>query len=281
MDDQVVPLATRAAKLTAVTLGVIFVLQNLGVDVASLLTGLGIGGLAIALAAQDTLANLFGSLTIFLDRPFHVGDWVILPGGVEGTVEEIGFRSTRVRTFSSSLVTVPNAQVTKGAIDNMGLRKLRRLKTNIGLTYDTPPDRVQAMVEGIRAILAASPHVYQGSYEVHFRDFGPSSLDILVYSFLEVPGWHEELTERSRIFLEIMRLAEHLEVRFAYPSTSVYLESTPTHPLAGPERLDAEALRARVEAFGPGGAMARPGGPVISHGFNASQGSERGSDDDG
>ena len=216
---------------------------------------------------------------IFLDRPFHVGDWVILPGGVEGTVEEIGFRSTRVRTFYGSVVTVPNSQVTKGSIDNMGLRKHRRLKATIGLTYDTPPDRLQAMVEGIRAILAANPHIFKGSYEVHFRDFGPSSLDILVYSFLEVPDWHHELTERSRIFMEILRLAEHLGVRFAYPSTSLYVKSTPADPLAAAPALGAEALRSRVEAFGPGGSMSRPEGPVITHGFNAARGSQRGSDD--
>ncbi len=275
-DDQLIPLATRATKGVVVLLGVVFVLQNMNVDVGSLVAGLGIGGLAFALAAQNTLANLFGSFTILTDRPFQLGDWVILEGGVEGTVEEIGFRSTRIRAFTNSIITVPNSRMTSATVENMGARKVRRLKTTIGLTYDTPPDKVQAMVEGIRAILQANPHTFKESYEVHFRDFGPSSLDILLYAFLQVPTWHEELAERANIFLEIMRLAQALGVSFAFPSQSLYLESTPERPLPPHDPMSAEALRQIIEDFGPGGSRARPGGPALSHGYKAGVGSERG-----
>ena len=277
MDDQLIPLAARGAKVVIAALGVVFVLENTLEDVGSLIAGLGIGGLAIALAAQQTLANLFGSLMIFLDRPFHVGDWVILPGGVEGTVEEIGFRSTRVRTFYNSVVTVPNADIAGGVCDNMGERQYRRCKTTIGVTYDTPPDVLDAFVVGIRAILKANPKVRQDAYEVHFRDFGPSSLDILLYFFFDVPGWHEELEGRAQVFLEILRLAEDLGVSFAFPSTSLYVESTPDRPLPRREPVTADELRERVVAFGPGGRRARPDGPqLVSHGFVATAGSQRG-----
>jgi MscS family membrane protein len=277
MDDQLIPLIGQASKGAVIILGLVFVLQNMGVDVGSLIAGLGIGGLAFALAAQDTLSNVFGSLTIFTDRPFQIGDWVIVEGGVEGTVEEIGFRSTRIRAFTNSIITVPNSRMTSAHVENMGARRFRRVKTTLGLTYDTPPDKVQAMVEGVRAIIAANPATFKDSYEVHFRDFGPSSLDILVYCFLEVPTWHDELVERSRMFLEILRLAEHLGVSFAFPSQSLYVESTPQHPLGAHTAPDAATLRAQVTAFGPGGAMARPGGPqLVEHGYNAGAASERG-----
>jgi len=276
MDDQLVPLVAQAAKTTAVLLGVVFVLQNMNVDVGSLIAGLGIGGLAFALAAKDTLANLFGSITIFTDRPFQLGDWVIIEGGVEGTVEEIGFRSTRIRAFTNSIITVPNSRMTSAHVENMGARKIRRVKTTLGLTYDTPPDKLQAMVEGIRAIITANPNTWKDSYEVHFRDFGPSSLDIMVYCFLDVPNWHEELVERSRMFLEFLRLADDLGVSFAFPSQSLYLESTPERPLKGHDPMTEAALAERVRAFGPGGDRGRPGGPSITHGFSAGVGSQRG-----
>ncbi len=277
MDDQLVPLLTRGAKVVVAALGVVFVLENTLEDVGSLIAGLGIGGLAIALAAQQTLANLFGSLTIFLDRPFHVGDWVVLPGGVEGTVEEIGFRSTRVRTFYNSVVTVPNGDVAGGVCDNMGAREYRRCKATLGVTYDTPPDVLDAFVVGIRAILKANPKVRQDAYEVHFRDFGPSSLDIMLYFFFDVPDWHQELEGRSQVFLEILRLAEELGVKFAFPSTSLYVESTPDRPMPARSPVTADTLREQVTAFGPGGARARPGGPqLVPHGFHATAGSQRG-----
>lgn len=267
MDDQLVPMVSRFLKLTSVLLGLVWVLENMGVDVGSLVAGLGIGGLAVALAAKDTLANVFGSLTIFGDRPFQIGDWVVLGNGVEGVVEEVGFRSTRVRTFYNSLVTVPNSVVANSKVDNMGQRRYRRFKTTIGVTYDTPPDVVQAFVEGIRAVITAHPSMRQDVYEVHLKDFGPSSLDIMVYSFLDVADWHEELVGRSQVILEIMRLADDLGVSFAFPSQSLYLEATPDRPM--PDRSTPDDLASRIDAFGPNGARSRPRGPELTHGYKA------------
>src|SRR5690606_24921192 len=133
LDDQLVPLLRKAMKIFVVLVGALFLLQNLDVNVASLVAGLGIGGVAVALAAKDTIANFFGSLMIFIDRPFQIGDWVKI-GETEGIVEVVGFRSTRVRTFYNSLVTVPNAHFTEAAIDNLGMREYRRTSTVLNLT---------------------------------------------------------------------------------------------------------------------------------------------------
>ncbi|MCO4745555.1 MAG: mechanosensitive ion channel family protein [Proteobacteria bacterium] len=275
LDDQAIPLLRQASQLVVWTLGLLFVLQNNGVDVFSLVAGLGIGGLAVALAAQDTLANVFGSVTIFADKPFQVGDWVKV-GSVEGTVEEVGFRSTRIRTFYNSLVTIPNSAFNSSNVDNMGLRHRRRVKMVLGLTYDTPADKVSAYVEGVRAILATHPYV-ERTYEVHFYNLGGSALEILVYYHLVVPGWTEELESRSQNLMEFMRLADELGVSFAFPSTSVYVESTPDRPMPAHEVGELEALENTAAAFAPGGALARPGGTPFSKSWSVQGRTARGS----
>ncbi|HHO52084.1 MAG TPA: mechanosensitive ion channel family protein, partial [Deltaproteobacteria bacterium] len=259
LDDQAIPLLRQAAQLLLVVVGSLYLVDAMGFDVWKLAAGVGIGGLAFALAAQDTVANLFGSINIFLDRPFQIGDWVKI-GSVEGVVEEVGFRSTRVRTFYNSLVTIPNSQITNANVDNLGLRPRRRIKFTLGLTYDTPPDKLEAFTEGVRAILAAHPLV-QRSYEVHVYDLGSSAIEILVYYHVVTPDWHEELTARSQNILEFVRLAREMGVSFAFPSTSVYLESTPEHPLPPHDSPPLAQLREIFDSFGPGGDNARPLGP--------------------
>lgn len=278
LDDQAIPLINKLSKVAVVVLGIVFVLSNVGIDVKGLIAGLGIGGVALAFGAQDTVSNLFGGLTVFTDQPFQVGDWVIIDGKVEGTVEEVGFRSTRVRTFYGSVVTVPNSKVANSNVDNMGKRPFRRVKTTLGLTYDTPPDLIQAFVEGVRAILMAHPDTRKDAYEVHFRSFSASSLDVLVYFFLTNTDWNGELTARSEIFRQILRLADDLGVRFAYPSQSLYLESTPERP-APPVQVP-DDLRARVLAWGPDGAQVQDRGPTFGPaGFSATANSDRGDTD--
>ena len=164
------------------------------VDVAA---GLGLGGLALALAAKETVENLFGWITIFADRPFSTGDWVVLDNRVEGTGEEVGFRSARIRTFANSPVSAPNGKVATAVIDNLGSRQRRRVKITLGLTYDTPRGRLHAFVDGVRAVVRAHPRVSPEVQKIHFTNFGGSSLDILVYFFRDVPNWHEELAARG------------------------------------------------------------------------------------
>ena len=230
LDDQVIPLASRATKTGIWVIGAVAVIQNLGIDVTGLVAGVGVGSLAFALAAQDTVENLFGSMTIFTDRPFQIGDWVIIDGNIEGVVEEVGFRSTRIRTFTGSVVSVPNAKVANSTVNNMGQRSYRRVKATLGLTYDTSPDAVDQFVEAVRTLLAEHPQVADTTREVHFQGFGDSALEVLMYFFLDVPDWSTELSSRAAIYSEVRRIADRLGVDFAFPSMTVYVERTAADP---------------------------------------------------
>ena len=263
LDDQMVPLLKKALRVFVVVMGILLLAQNLGIQVMSVLAGLGLGGLAFALAAKDTCANLFGSIMILIDRPFQIGDWVII-GDTEGTVEEIGFRSTRVRTFYNSLISVPNSVLANANVDNMGRREYRRIKTLLGLTYDTPAEKVEAFTEGVKNIIKANPYTRKDYYHVVFNSYGDCSLNILLYCFLKVPDWANELVERQKIFLEILRLAEELGVDFAFPTQSLHIESFPEKEgLRKPHHIDAKLLSEQAAAFGVGGAKAKPGGHGI------------------
>ena len=154
LDDQLVPLISRALKILVVVLGGVFILESLHYDVASLLAGLGIGGLAFALAAKDTIANLFGSITIFTSKPFHIGDWIAV-AGVEGLWKRLG-SDLRIRTFYNSLVSIPNSVVADSSIDNYGERRYRRIKLMLGVTYSTTADQIEAFVEGIKGPASCS-----------------------------------------------------------------------------------------------------------------------------
>ncbi len=264
LDDQLVPLVRRSLKVLTAVVGVLFILQNLSVDVGSLLAGLGIGGLALAMAAKDTLANFFGSIVIFADKPFQVGDWVVVDG-VEGIIEEVGFRSTRIRTFYNSLVTVPNSKIADAKIDNYGARKYRRVYATLNLTYSTTPEQMQAFVEGIRAIIRANPFSRKDYYEIHFSGYGAHALEVMLYFFFECPSWTIELRERANVYMEILRLAKELGVAFAMPTRTLLHDyvAAPGAARELPEPPTAERMAEVVNAFGPRGAKARPGGPRV------------------
>jgi MscS family membrane protein len=222
MDDVLIPLVRRALKLFILVFGVIYGAEMLNINMLPLLASLSIGGIAFGFAARDTIENFFGSVAVVIDRPFHVGDWVVI-GDTEGTVESVGFRSTRIRTFYNSLVTVPNANLVRAVVDNYGERKYRRWKTNIGIQYDTPPETIVAFTEGIRELVRSHPYTRKDYFQVYLNEFADSSLQILLYIFHEVPDWSTELRERERIFLDIIRLADQLGVQFAFPTQTVHL----------------------------------------------------------
>lgn len=226
VDDNLVPLVRKAMKVIAVIIGGIYVLENMNIDITPLLAGVSIGGLAFALAAQDTVKNLFGSVTIFTDQPFEIGDWINY-NGVDGTVEEVGVRSTRMRTFYNSVVSIPNGKVADSMIDNMGRRKYRRFSTSLSLTYDTPPDLIDAYVEGLRKIVVEDPETWKDYYQIHLNNLGSHSIDILFYIFFDVPDWGKELEARHRVISEVLRLAEALGVRFAFPTQTIHVEDFP------------------------------------------------------
>ncbi len=223
LDDQLVPLVRKALRLFLAVIFTLFVAQNVfGLNITGWLAGLGIAGLAVSLAAQDSIKNLFGSITVLFDKPFTVGDWVVTEG-LEGTVEEVGFRSTRIRTFYNSLITLPNANLINASVDNYGRRQYRRWKTHIGVQYDTTPDQLVAFTEGIRELVRSHPYTRKDYFQVWCHEFGASSLNILIYIFHEVPDWSTELRERERLFIDIVRLADKLGVSFAFPTQTVHL----------------------------------------------------------
>lgn len=222
LDDLLVPLVVKSLKLFITALGIIFLADRLAIELAPLLTGLGLGGLAFALAAKDFVSNLFGSMMVIADRTFQVGDWVVI-GDIEGTIEQVGFRSTRIRTFYNSLITLPNSNMITSAVDNLGRRRYRRWRTMLSITYDTPPGKIEAFCEGIRELVRRHPYTRKDYFQVYLSAFAPASLDVLVYVFFSTPDWSTELRERQRLMLDIMRLARQLGVEFAFPTQTLHV----------------------------------------------------------
>ncbi len=216
IDDNLTPLVRKMLKIIVVIFGFIYILQTFDVSITPLLAGVSIGGLAFALAAQETVKNLFGSITIFTDQPFNVGDWIVFDGG-EGTVIEVGVRSTRIRTFYDSVISIPNGKLADALIDNMGRRNFRRYSALIGLTYDSPPEKVEKFVEELKAITDNHPKTRKDFYQIHANNFGQTAIEILFYIFFDVPDWTQELESRHDVIIEILKAADKLGLRFAYP----------------------------------------------------------------
>ncbi len=246
-DDVLIPLVTRSLKLFVIVFGIVFVAEIAGFKPTSLLAGLGLGGLAFALAAKDTIANVFGSVTILVDRPFQIGDWIVT-GNVEGSVETVGIRSTRVRTFYNSLITVPNSELTNATIDNMGARRYRRIKTMLCLTYDTPPEKIEAFCEGVRELIRQHPYTRKDYFHVYLNEFADASLNVLLYCFHEAPEWATELRERHRLFLDIIRLAQRLGVEFAFPTQTLYVRQDQIPETSSAPSADEAFVLGRQEA---------------------------------
>ena len=233
-DDILVPMVRKTLKVLLIAFAMINLAPLLGLNLGPLLAAIGVGSFGFAFAFKNSLENLFGSVTVILDRPFQVGDWIIVDG-IEGTVETVGIRSTRIRTFYNSLVSLPNSNLVTSKVDNYGLRKYRRWKSMVGIVYGTPVPRIEAFCEGIRELVREHPYTRKDYYQVWVNEFGPSSIDILVYVFWQAPDWQTELRERHRFMIDIMRLAKVVGVEFAFPSQTIYLErgqamSTPKDP---------------------------------------------------
>ena len=232
-DDQLVPVVRTGSKLMLwVVIGMLIV-QNLGGEVGSLLAGFGLGGLAVAMASKDTIANLFGSLVIFVDRPFMVGDWVQI-GDEEGVVEEVGLRVTRIRTFAKSVITVPNAHLTTTPINNWSRMHKRRIKLTVGVTYDTDADQLEKAVNALRESLLSHPMIEKEGAVVQFNNLGASSLDIFVYCFATTTDWAEYLQVQQDVLLGFMRVLADMGVDMAFPTQTIHLApgSAPTPGLA-------------------------------------------------
>ena len=218
-------LAIVRGIIIAIGLGAI--LQVWGINVAGLVAGLGIGGLAFALAAKDTAANLFGSIALLLDKSIRIGEWIKI-GGVEGTVEDIGMRTTKIRAFGKGLITLPNQMIANSPIENFSRRKVRRIKMTIGITYGATSTQISNIVADIKAMLQNHGGISQNSTMlVNFTSFDDSSLGIFIYTFANTAVWAKYMTIKEDVNLKIMKIVEENNAEFAFPSQSIYIENMP------------------------------------------------------
>jgi MscS family membrane protein len=223
-DDQLVPFLRDILKVLVYIIVFLAFLSNIfQINIAALVAGLGVGGIAIALASKDSLENLLGSFTIFLDKPFAVGDLVTIDG-ITGTIERVGIRSTRIRTLDKSFVTVPNKKLTESNLDNLTLRSQRRARFMVGLTYNTHPDTVRAIVADIQKELDDHPQTSMDGV-AHLYEFGESSLSILVQYFVNSMDWNVYLRVREEINFKVMDIVHQRGSQFAFPTRSIYLEN--------------------------------------------------------
>ncbi|SDS03994.1 mechanosensitive ion channel domain-containing protein [Opitutus sp. GAS368] len=215
-----------------VVFGVLLTVQSLGYNVSTILQGLGLGGLAFALAAQDTIANLFGSIVVAIDQPFKLGETVRIVT-YTGTVEDIGLRSTKIRLVDKSLVILPNKLVSSEAIVNLSRFAARRVEQVLNLTYDTTPAQMEAIVGEIRALILAEPEVDAASVQVYFRDLAASSLDIWLVYVAKNADFEKHMALRQRLNLAFMRAVAARGLSFAFPTSVMHLDGPIAKQLAG------------------------------------------------
>ena len=226
----------KMVKIFIGGIGLAAMLQVWGINVTALIASLGLGGLAFALAAKDTAANLFGSFAILADKSIRIGEWIKVDG-VEGVVEDVGMRTTKIRSFEKSLITVPNSIVANAPIENYSRRGVRRIKMHIGLVYGTSQSQIATIVSEIKSMLQNHEGISQKeTMLVNFDNFGDSSLDIFIYTFTATANWERYLAIREDINLKIMQIVENNGSSFAFPSRSIYVESLPDNLGSDPQR---------------------------------------------
>ncbi len=241
LDDQVLPLIRKSLRLFLVVVAVLVILETVfGADVGTALAGLGIAGLAVSMAAQDSLKNLFGSITILFDQPFQVGERVII-SGYDGTVEEIGFRSTKIRTLVGHLVNIPNSVIVNESVENVARRPTIRRLMNVTITYDTPREKIAEAVAIIRELLDSPDFrepihpVVNGDElppRVYFNDFNSESLNIIVLYWYAPTDWWAYMEHAQRFNLALFERFEEADIEFAFPSQTLYLAGDAKRELA-------------------------------------------------
>jgi len=215
----------KLTKILIISLGIIALLQEFGINVTGFLASLGLGGLAFALAAKDTAANIFGGIAILTDNIFKIGEWIKV-GDAEGIVEDIGMRTTKIRAFDKRLIIVPNAKIANSNVENFSRRDKRRIVMRIGLKYNTSTEIIKKVVEDIRKMLLSHPNIAKDeSLLIYFDEYEDSSLSIFCYFFTNTAVWSEYLKIREDINLKIKDIIEKYPTDFAFPSTSVYFET--------------------------------------------------------
>ncbi|MEO8428115.1 MAG: mechanosensitive ion channel family protein [Verrucomicrobiota bacterium] len=230
LDSQLFPVLSKSAKVFVVVVAVLVTTQNLGVNVTGLLASLSIGGLAVGLAAQDTLSNFFGAVALLADKPFRVGDRIQLDS-IDGNVEVIGLRSTRIRNLNGHLVTVPNRTMANASLTNVSRRPNIKTEMNIGVTYDTPAEKIERAMQIIDEIYR--PHPKTADLIVSFNKFESSSLNILVVHWWDSTDFKEYLLQFQKLNLELKRRFDAERISFAFPSQTVYLRQDSAWQMAG------------------------------------------------
>ena len=227
LDDMLVPIVRKALRITIAIIAILLISENiLGANVKSLLLSAGVGGIAVALAAKDTIANFFGSITIFTDRPFQMGELIKI-GEHRGPVESVGFRSTRVRTLQGHLVTIPNSVITNTSVENIGRRPFIRRTSNITITYDSGHTKAKKAVEIIKEVLAGVPEVNTNPEKpprVYFSDFNDCSLNIYMSYWVKPPDYWLYHQVNEQVNLEIMKRFEAEQIEFAFPTQTLYVK---------------------------------------------------------
>jgi len=227
IDDQLLPFIRTVFQLILSILAAALMIEVWGYDVAGIVTGLGIGGLAIALAAQETLSNLFGFGMVVSDNPFTIGDYIVTPDAT-GIVEKVGWRSTRIRQLDQAIVTIPNSTIANSAITNWSRLSKRWIDIEFGVTYSTTADQMEELLERGQDMLIQREHVDSDTIQIIFKELGTSSLDVLVRCYIDLSDWYDWMKEKEKINLELMRLIADMGLIIALPSRSVYIESVPS-----------------------------------------------------
>jgi MscS family membrane protein len=215
LDSQLVRLGARFIGIVIAIALLMEAADDLGFPAFSVLAGLGVGGLAVALAARDSIANLLGSVLIMFEKPFRVGHRVRL-SGTEGVVEDVGFRSTRIRTPDNSVISIPNNSIVNANVENLTLSTMSRQRLMVQVSDDTPRDKLEALADGIRQLIVGRSTTNKDTFYVHLNDFGKGSLNILVIFYLSVPDYAYELKEREAILMEIVDIGRDIGVKFAF-----------------------------------------------------------------
>lgn len=226
IEARLLPFIHTGLRLVIIVTTIVIVMREWDYDVSGLIAGFGLGGLALALAAQDIAANLFGFMALVSDRPFNVGEFIITPDG-EGVVEHVGLRSTRLRRMDQALISIPNSKLAAAAVINWSRLQKRRLDYTLRLPYGTSSGDIRVLLHRTRELLKAQPTIDSDSVVVYFMDFGQSSLEILIRCYIFLTDWSEFQAEKERLHIEVMEIVDSLGINIAYPSMSLYLEHIP------------------------------------------------------
>jgi len=231
-DNMLTPLISKGLRIVIIAVSVTIILQEFGYDISGFVAGLGLGGLAISLAAKDYIANMIGGVIIITERPFKMGDWILTPN-VEGFIEDISFRSTKVRTFSDALVTIPNDTLSNDPITNWTKMNKREITFTLQFVYDTTREQVESFVSQINYLLKNHSEIDQEWVVVHMNGYEEDGMEVYFYFFTKTTAWTEYVAIKQEIYLDILDLLNELDIKLAVPSRRLFMDMETEEPNVG------------------------------------------------